>query len=166
MKQKTFNLASPFDKMNVPAGRGIYRIVCLPTGEEYVGATDNFRNRCAGHRTTIIHGRHHAIRLRELSLIWDISNFAFEIVERVPRGGVDHLQRKEVAWMQIAQGENRLLNSALFSSDCRRGRHSRIYPEASEKQRRDKIRAAAFSRFMGRMVKTMDQSLATAGSTF
>lgn len=71
---------------------GIYRIVHLPTGREYIGQSVDLRARLRGHRNKLVLGKHHARHLQFAWIKHGSDEFAFEILELC---AADDLNRRE-----------------------------------------------------------------------
>lgn len=72
-------------RKDVPPESGLYRIVNLSTGCEYVGSAANLAQRRRQHKSSLAHGRHVNRRLQRA---WDKlgpNAFRFDVVELAPR---------------------------------------------------------------------------------
>jgi group I intron endonuclease len=106
----------------VPVSRnsGIYEILCVPTGEKYIGRTKNFSSRRAGHRDLLDKGEHHSPRFQERWLEHGAAAFEFRVVEEC---AVEHLVQREQFHLDFyLDCPERLLNYHLSASGC--GGHS------------------------------------------
>ena len=77
--------------------RGVYAIRCLPTGQVYVGASENVRARFAGHFSLLRAGRHPNKLLQRAWTAHGESAFTFEVLQTVDAGG--SLARVEAEWV-------------------------------------------------------------------
>lgn len=69
--------------------RVVYQIVCLPTGQSYIGASENYRSRKMSHLYQLRQNKHHNILLQNAFNTHGEESFKFEIIELVePDKGV------------------------------------------------------------------------------
>jgi hypothetical protein len=98
----------------IPKTSGIYRILCTPTGQFYVGSAVNLHARWHRHRRSLRNGTHHSVYLQRAWNRHGEANFEFTVLEKA---GPDALLSREQAW--------------LDSTGCaRRAVGFNIYPQA------------------------------------
>lgn len=72
---------------------GIYKIENKINGKVYIGQSTNIEKRWAKHLEDLNKGRHHCSKLQEDYLKYDISNFAFVILEVCEKERLDELEK-------------------------------------------------------------------------
>jgi group I intron endonuclease len=76
--------------------RTIYRILCLETGESYIGQTGDYKGRMRAHKLDLNRGTHQNHKLQSAYANYGIRSFYFEIVEVVNRSDSD---TREIHWV-------------------------------------------------------------------
>ena len=67
--------------------RGVYAIVCVSTGEVYVGSSGVTGTRLSKHRTDLRRGKHHNAGLQAAWNQYGEAAFRFLMVQSLPSGG-------------------------------------------------------------------------------
>lgn len=65
----------------IPAGAGVYRLLCKPTGKQYIGGSVNLRARRNAHRHGLKSGTHQNKHLLRSYLRHGANAFVFEVLE-------------------------------------------------------------------------------------
>lgn len=105
---------------------GVYRIVCVPTGRQYVGQSENVTKRLRTHRLRLEQGRHENPKLQNA---WDKHGSASFVFEPLLFDEAQHLDALES--ILLATLSDRDFNVALAPSAPMRGRH---HSESTRKQ--------------------------------
>ncbi len=66
--------------------RCVYKIECVPTGDIYVGGTNNFLRRKAHHLFCLRHGRFQNEKLQRVWVAYGEASFLFTVLEDVAEG--------------------------------------------------------------------------------
>jgi len=88
-------MRSTTDTHAIPKRPGVYRVVCIPTGDSYLGATVNLASRCVQHCSPRVWMR--GERLQAAYLKYGPRDFRFEVLELCD---VDSLNAREIAWWE------------------------------------------------------------------
>lgn len=101
----------------IPAGPGIYRIVCLPLRLAYVGQSYSLIKRCLEHQQALRDGTHTNHRLLAAYEKYGPQGFYFEVLELYRgRWSKDCLSPAEQRWMDL-HGKPSLFNVRPAGSD-------------------------------------------------
>lgn len=76
---------------------GIYEIVCLPTGQRYIGQAIDVQSRLSNHRGRLLRNKHRNHKLQSAFNTCGARSFEFRIVEAGPPGELTRLERKWIA---------------------------------------------------------------------
>lgn len=88
----------------LPAGRGVYRILNMANGKQYIGSSGNMKRRALSHRSQLRRGKHYN---RHLQFAWDKygeAAFAWEVVEVIASEEV--LVVAEQRYIDILRGQS------------------------------------------------------------
>jgi hypothetical protein len=80
--------------------RGVYVIMCVTTGEVYVGSSDTTGTRLGQHMRALRRGRHHNPGLQAAWNRHGEAAFRFLVVQAVPSGSAEDLTAAEAAWVE------------------------------------------------------------------
>jgi group I intron endonuclease len=84
-------------KLNFRESAGVYQIICLPTGDTYIGSTNNFARRWHQHRDDLRLGIHANYRLTNLYLHYGAGALEFSILETC---APERRLYREKAWIE------------------------------------------------------------------
>src|ERR1051325_9566480 len=71
------------DNHALPRSSGVYRILCMATGQIYVGSAVNLRERWSEHRAKLLRSKHHNAPLQRAWTHYGEESFEFSILELV-----------------------------------------------------------------------------------
>lgn len=79
--------------------RLVYRIICIPTQQSYVGETGNYKTRKNKHLIDLYHGIHSSPKLQHAYNEYGKDAFTFEVIENdIPD---DQSENREAYWIQF-----------------------------------------------------------------
>lgn len=129
----------------IPAGSGIYRIVCVANGgKTYIGSAISLRRRWAEHRNSLRAGRHGNPHLQNAWRKYGEAAFRFEVVEVVP---ADRLLDAEQKHIDLCHDKFNICPKAGSSLGVKRSKATRAALSLARKgcavsaETREKLRA-------------------------
>lgn len=94
---------------------GIYKIICIATGDTYVGKSKNLHQRWCQHRHSLNTKTHPNPMLQELYNAHGMSQFIMELVELID--DIDALETREVYWTDQLKPSMNVVDTKLSAND-------------------------------------------------